>query len=238
VAEAEGAGTATGCLGEAGGGTGSSKMKVTITYDNEICQQGLLPDWGFSCFVEMGNGIKLLFDTGADDYILLHNMARLNIDPASIDSIFISHSHFDHMGGLAGILELNKKAKVFTPSSDFWQITDNRLIRVEEAIQIYPGVFSTGELRNIEQSLVIATDRGVVVIVGCSHCGVEQIMNKASQFGQLFAIIGGLHGFNRFQLLADLQLICPCHCTSYKKEIKSLFPGKYIECGAGRVIAL
>jgi 7,8-dihydropterin-6-yl-methyl-4-(beta-D-ribofuranosyl)aminobenzene 5'-phosphate synthase len=238
AAEAEGAGTATECLGETGGGMGGSKMKISIIYDNEVRQQGLLSDWGFSCLVETGKGIRLLFDAGADDYILLHNMAKLNIDPASIDSIVISHSHFDHMGGLGGILKLNKKAKVFAPSSGSWQIPVERVIRVEEAIQIYPGIFSTGELSNIEQSLIINTDKGVVAIAGCSHCGVGQILNKASQFGQPLGIIGGLHGFRRFQLLADLQLVCPCHCTSYKREIKRLFPEKYIQCGAGLFIEL
>jgi len=213
-------------------------MRISILYDNEVCQQGLLSDWGFSCLVEMGNGIRLLFDTGADDYILLHNMAKLNIDPASIDSIVISHSHFDHMGGLSGILTLNEKAKVFTLSSGSWQMPVERVVRVEGATQIYPGIFSTGELGNGEQSLIINTDKGAVAIAGCSHCGVDRILNKASQFGQPLGIIGGLHGFRRFQLLADLQLICPCHCTSYKREIKSLFPEKYIQCGAGRLIEL
>ena len=213
-------------------------MKITIVYDNEVRQEGLLADWGFSCFIEMEDGLKLLFDTGADGSILLYNMAKLELDPTSIDLIFISHLHFDHIGGLPEILELNKKAKVFIPGTRSKEIAAKEVIGVKEATQIHEGIFSTGELRNVEQSLIVSRDKGIVTIVGCSHPGLGQILNKASEFGKVFAAIGGLHGFRKFQLLADLSFICPCHCTQYKERIKSLFPDKCIECGAGRVIAL
>ena len=213
-------------------------VKVTITYDNEVCRPGLLPDWGFSCLIEKEDGLKLLFDTGADGYILLHNMAILALDPTSIDLIFISHSHYDHTGGLAGISRLSKRAKVFVPDSCSRAITTKEVYRVVQPTQISDGIFSTGELQNIEQSLIVNTDKGVVVIVGCSHPGLGQILNKASEFGEVCAVIGGLHGFRSFRLLTDLSLICPCHCTQYKDRIKALFPEKYIECGVGREIKI
>jgi 7,8-dihydropterin-6-yl-methyl-4-(beta-D-ribofuranosyl)aminobenzene 5'-phosphate synthase len=213
-------------------------VKVTITYDNEVCRPGLLADWGFSCLIEMGNGIRLLFDTGADAYILLHNMAILDLDPASIDLIFISHAHYDHTGGLAGISRLSKSAKVFIPDSCSRVTTTKEVYRIVQPAQISDGIFSTGELQNIEQSLIVNTDKGVVVIVGCSHPGLGQILNKASEFGEVCAVIGGLHGFRSFKLLTDLNLVCPCHCTQYKDRIKALFPEKYIECGVGREIKI
>lgn len=213
-------------------------MKITIVYDNEVRQEGLLSDWGFSCLVEIEDGLKLLFDTGTEGSILLHNMAMLGLDPASIDLIFISHLHFDHVGGLPEILELNKKAKVLLPGTRSRGIAAREVIAVKESIQIHEGMFSTGELRNIEQSLVITTDKGTIVIAGCSHPGLGHILNKASEFGKVFGVIGGLHGFREFQLLANLSFICPCHCTQYKERIKNLFPDKCIECGAGRVITL
>jgi len=55
-------------------------MKITIIYDNEVSEEGLEADWGFSCLVEV-YGKKILFDTGADGSILLGNMEKLDIDP-------------------------------------------------------------------------------------------------------------------------------------------------------------
>jgi len=39
-------------------------------------------------------------------------------------------------------------------------------------------------------------------------------------------------------LLKDLDLVCATHCTQFKSEIKNLYPQKYIEGGAGKVIQL
>jgi len=51
-------------------------------------------------------------------------------------------------------------------------------------------------------------------------------------------IIGGFHGFNEFNLLEDLEFICPCHCTAHKEDIKRIFPNKFVKCGVGKVINL
>jgi 7,8-dihydropterin-6-yl-methyl-4-(beta-D-ribofuranosyl)aminobenzene 5'-phosphate synthase len=80
-------------------------MKLTVVYDNEASQAGLQADWSFSCLVE-DNGLRLLFDTG----LLLRNFEKLNLDPHNIPEIFISHSHWDHVGGLLDILRLNPGA--------------------------------------------------------------------------------------------------------------------------------
>ena len=68
-------------------------MKVTLIYDNDVYKKGLKANWGFSCLVEVEGAPKILFDTGADGYTLLSNMDALNIDPLSIDEVFISHYH-------------------------------------------------------------------------------------------------------------------------------------------------
>ncbi len=213
-------------------------MKITICYDNETRQRELLSDWGFSCHIDMGNGTKLLFDTGADGYILLHNMAVLGLDPSAIDLIVISHCHYDHTSGLDKILALNKKAKVFLPSTCSLEIPSSRATFVRDASQIDRDISTTGELRNMEQSLIINTEKGLIVIVGCSHPGLKLILNKASEFGQVFGVVGGLHGFREFQLLTGLDFICPCHCTQYKDRIKAMWPDKCIECGTGKEIEL
>ena len=84
------------------------------------------PFWaqhGISFLVEVGiNGIKrrILFDTGSYAEPILFNMKLLNIDPKTIDMIILSHSHFDHTGGLLGIMKrVNKEIPIFAHPSIF-----------------------------------------------------------------------------------------------------------------------
>ncbi len=212
-------------------------MKVTLIYDNEAYKKELKADFGFSCLVEVENTPKILFDTGTNGSILLSNMEKLNIDPGSIDKVFISHAHHDHVGGLPDFLKVNKTAKIYVPPS-FAGPAGREVITIKRPTKIHKNVFSTGELDNIEQSMVVKIEKGLVIIVGCSHPKMEHILRAASQFGKVNAIIGGLHGFSEFDLFKDLELICPAHCTQHTSEIKSLYPEKCVEGGAGKVIQL
>jgi len=209
-------------------------MKITIIYDNTAWDINLKSDWGFSCLVE-AFGKNILFDTGAKADILLDNMEKLNIDPLQIDEVFISHSHWDHTGGLSRILGLNP-VKVYIPCSFVLSDDNVTVIRVNEKLKLHDNIYSTGELKSIEHSLIIKENTGVTVIAGCSHPGVREILQAASEFGKVRTLIGGLHGFKEFNLIDPLENICPTHCTRFIKEIKDLYPGKYIEGGAGKVI--
>lgn len=213
-------------------------MKVTIIYDNTAYRRDLKADWGFSCLLEIENTPRILFDTGTSGSILLSNMEKLNIDPVLIDEVFISHAHFDHVGGLSDFLEVNKEVKVYVPISCPQLSKAKEAISIKQALQIHENVFSTGELDGIEQSMVVKTEKGIVLIVGCSHPKMSHILDAASQFGKVYAIIGGLHGFHKFDLFKNLDLICPTHCTQHKFEIKNLYPEKYVDGGAGRVIEI
>ena len=213
-------------------------MKVTIVYDNEVKNKKLKAGWGFSSFIETTSAPPILFDTGADSPALLYNMKELGIDAKDIGIIVISHAHSDHTGGLQGILEVNKTAGIYLPASVWGTIPGRKIITVTESLQICESVFSTGELKEIEQSLVIKTDRGVLVMVGCSHPRVGKIIDVASRFGEIHGIIGGLHGFRDFSRLNSLSLIGPCHCTQYKSEIMQLFPQQCLKCGAGLVVEI
>ena len=213
-------------------------MRITLIYDNVVYKEGLRADWGFSCLVEIPcqGGTKILFDTGTNGSILLSNMEKLNIDPTSIDEVFISHAHFDHVGGLSAFLNVNTDVTVYVPPSLRGVRGVKEVISVSEPLTIHENVFSTGELDHIEQSMAIKTDKGIVIIAGCSHPRMAHILKAASQFGKVYAIIGGLHGFSEFALFKDFELICPTHCTQHKAEIKSLYPEKYINGGIGKII--
>jgi 7,8-dihydropterin-6-yl-methyl-4-(beta-D-ribofuranosyl)aminobenzene 5'-phosphate synthase len=208
--------------------------KITIVFDNTSALEGLRSGWGFSALVE-AHGYRILFDTGADGHILLSNMARLNIDPSSVDEVFISHAHMDHTGGLWDFLAV-RPVRVYVPESCPAPKGAADVVRVSAPVEIHEGIYSTGELAGIEQSMVVRTERGLLVIVGCSHPGVGEILRAASSFGEPFALVGGLHGFREFGLLEALDLVCPTHCTRYRSEIRRLYPEKYVPGGAGAVI--
>lgn len=211
-------------------------MKITIIYDNEVAREGFKADWGFSCLIE-AYGRKILFDTGANGSILLSNMEKLDIDPIVIEEVFISHGHWDHIGGLLDFLNINQ-VKVYIPWSCQEPSGAGEIIKVKEPLKIHKNIFSTGTLNDIEQSLVVKTEKGLVVIARCSHPGVKNILKAASDFGEPKVLIGGLHGFSDFELVEDLEFICPTHCTQFKSEIRSRYPEKYISGGVGKVIEI
>jgi len=196
----------------------------------------MTPDWGFACLVE-AHQRKILFDTGAKGDILLANMEKLKIAPSIIDAVFISHAHWDHAGGLETFLRTNP-VSVYIPSSCPEPRYAKEVIKVKSALEIDSDIYSTGELSGSEQSLIIKQEDSVAVITGCSHPGVPKILRAASQFGRVKTLLGGLHGFDEFDLIDDLENICPAHCTQYIDRIKTRYPDKYIEAGAGRVIDL
>jgi 7,8-dihydropterin-6-yl-methyl-4-(beta-D-ribofuranosyl)aminobenzene 5'-phosphate synthase len=50
----------------------------------------LKSSWGFSCLIELREK-TVLFDTGGDGKLLLHNMTVLNKDPRAIEAVILSH---------------------------------------------------------------------------------------------------------------------------------------------------
>jgi 7,8-dihydropterin-6-yl-methyl-4-(beta-D-ribofuranosyl)aminobenzene 5'-phosphate synthase len=77
-----------------------------------------------------------------------------------------------------------------------------------------------------------------VVLVGCAHPGVDEILAAAEKFGKPTVLVGGLHGFEDFDLLNNLRLVCPTHCTQHIKAINSKYPDKFVMGGVGQTIAI
>jgi len=85
-------------------------LRLTIVVENSasLSSDSLWAQHGLSIFLELGYGpekMKLLWDTGASPEVMLHNADALNIDLSMIDLICLSHGHYDHTGGLMGVLQ-------------------------------------------------------------------------------------------------------------------------------------
>jgi len=211
-------------------------MELRILYDNDA-KKGFKRGWGFSCLV----GDRLLFDVGADLDTLLFNMRRASVKLDNINRVVLSHGHGDHVGGIR-ILTMLGDVELFIPKSfsgrykkRLTSYSNVTLKEVDEAEEISEGLFTTGELGGFtkEQSLIVKTDKGLTVITGCSHPGLDKIMKAASRFGDIYGVVGGFHGFSRLEALEGIRLIVPCHCTVRKKEILALYPKTSMKCSAG-----
>jgi 7,8-dihydropterin-6-yl-methyl-4-(beta-D-ribofuranosyl)aminobenzene 5'-phosphate synthase len=200
-------------------------MKITIVYDNEA-DTGLKSGWGFSCLIETEK--RILFDTGDSGEKLIYNLKQLNIQPESITAVVISHNHWDHTGGLNDFLKANSKAEVFHPKT------------YSKCTQIYPDIYSTGVLGTLikEQSLVINTRKGNIIVTGCAHPGLKKIIERSQEIGKIYGVVGGFHGFSQLEKLQKIELIAPCHCTQYKQEIKETYPAQFREIKAGSIIEI
>jgi 7,8-dihydropterin-6-yl-methyl-4-(beta-D-ribofuranosyl)aminobenzene 5'-phosphate synthase len=77
-------------------------MRLVTLSENTTWQTGVLAEWGLSILIEK-DGRGILLDAG-ETISAPHNARALGIDLAKIDTIVISHGHFDHTGGLPHVL--------------------------------------------------------------------------------------------------------------------------------------
>jgi 7,8-dihydropterin-6-yl-methyl-4-(beta-D-ribofuranosyl)aminobenzene 5'-phosphate synthase len=271
-----------------------SKAQITILYDAFGKHSAMQKDWGYAAFVEYG-GKRILFDTGNNPEVLAQNVNAKSIDLSSLDFVVMSHRHGDHMGGLAYLLKVNPKVKIYAPKEGFgvygadlpssffrkdpslpaeqryyggappdimrfgsaWPGANFQLVdkTVEIASDIYlislvsdkPG---TLELR--ELSLAIKAPNGMVLVVGCSHPGIDKIVEAASAIDpRIHLIVGGFHLVvasdadiqKIVTALSDtfkVQYVAPGHCTGEPAftALKKAFGDRYLFAGLGTTFAL
>jgi 7,8-dihydropterin-6-yl-methyl-4-(beta-D-ribofuranosyl)aminobenzene 5'-phosphate synthase len=92
-------------------------IKIQILMENKTYRDGLVAEHGLSLLIDAGNR-RILFDAGASP-LLMHNIHQLSVDPETVDTVIISHGHFDHTGGLPAFLAANTKAKVYIHKEAF-----------------------------------------------------------------------------------------------------------------------
>jgi len=224
----------------------SREIVLPVVYDNNPFDERVETAWGFGCVIQ-GLSRTILFDTGGNGDLLLSNMRKLGIEPELIDAVVISHAHHDHCGGLEAFLRQNHDVTVYLPQSldrglkKAVRNSGAELVDVRERIELYEGAYSTGELgsRIREQSLVIKTAAGPVLLTGCAHPGIVTIVREAQkQLGeQVYMALGGFHlsGASAGEVrqivnemkAAGVQAVGPCHCSG--DVARSIFEEAYGE---------
>ena len=58
---------------------------------------------------------------------------------------------------------------------------------------------------------------------------MKTILDTVSQFGNIHAIVGGLHGFSQLELFGRMEIICPTHCTQRILQIEDRYPRQYVQ---------
>ena len=208
-------------------------VKITVLVDNNP-YNNLKSSWGISIIVETPNH-TILFDTGPNPNDLEYNCEKLHINMSKIDIVVISHEHGDHVGGLTFVARKARNATVFIPlgmSENVKKWIRNmgfkRVVEVKNTSIISKGIVVVGELYgpSYEQALAIKVkNRGLIVFVGCSHPGVDRIVDKiVKESGEKpFIVIGGFHMasaskdrmINVIQNLMkeDIKYIALIHCS-------------------------
>jgi len=234
-------------------------IRLSIVFDNDLFNPQLKPLWGFACYIEM-QGQTLLFDTGSNGRVLLQNMRKMGLDPSHVERLFLSHPHWDHIGGLDSIIEVAPHLEIIAPDSLSKLLIrdlqgDVRAVRVVDAApaNVGEGLHSTGVMGEIgEQALVIDAGEGLVVVTGCAHPGVDMIAARAREMlnKDILFLIGGFHLAHSdrktirtvtesLQVLG-VRALCPTHCTG--DLAKEMFAGSFgeacIKGGAGRIVQM
>ena len=233
------------------------EITLTILYDNTAFAPGTEADWGFSCLVE-GLGKTILFDTGTKPEVFFHNVEALGVDLDAVDLVVISHEHGDHTGSLDQILEQHHGLPVYHPvsfSDGFVASVTERgatSVPVTGPVEIIDNVFLTGEMGGDikEQSLILRTGDGLVVITGCSHPGIVEILEKTKEIldERIFMVLGGFHLLRhsdaetaaiieRFRRLGVARCGAT-HCTGDRQiaAFKKAYGDNFVEMGTGRVL--
>ena len=86
-------------------------MRIINLVENEPGASGCEAAHGLSFYIEAANH-KILFDTSPGE-VVLRNAQKLGVDLTAVDTVILSHGHYDHSGGILAFVEINPRAKIY-----------------------------------------------------------------------------------------------------------------------------
>lgn len=190
-------------------------MKIVTLMENTCGEEGCFFEHGLSLYIETQKH-KILLDTGSSD-AFIQNARKVGVDLEAVDTVVLSHGHYDHSGGILAFSEINPRALIYMQKSagaDYYH--GERYIGIDKKILELPEVRLTeGDLvlddqlslfthitgrrcypqsnlaltvkRNgievkdsfdHEQCLVIREGEERILVSGCAHNGILNILDK------------------------------------------------------------
>jgi len=234
-------------------------VTVRVVYDNYVHTPGMTPDWGYSIMIG-GLGKTVLFDTGTRPEIFESNFRKMNLDATETDAVLLSHEHQDHIGGISAFIKMKSGIPVIMPAA-FPEEFKLRMagmgmepVMVKEPAMICRHLYTSGvfDFPLAEQALVLDTRKGLVVMTGCSHPGIVNMLEviKNSFNKNIYMVFGGFHLMNESDgeiasIISGMKSlgVVKCgatHCTGDKQiEIfRKTFGSDFVELGVGNTIII
>ena len=241
----------------------NNQDNIVILYDDVAANGKFDCGKGFSAIITYKNQ-RIIFDLGGDAAKFNHNCQQLGLKLDSISQLVISHQHWDHCTGLLQILpQLSSACQIVLPPAfkpRFKNSTDPRIsyTQVAQVLPIIEGVSTLTVAARwwgipiSEQVLVIEHPRGLIIITGCAHAGIAQIVAAVQKIypQDIYLLVGGFHlTYSRESKITrliealngkNIQQLAPCHCSSIKgrRLFKQYCTHQVIEIGSGTQIPL
>jgi len=136
-------------------------MKITMIVENTTSNPKIKPEHGLSAYIETEKH-KILFDIGSDD-LFLRNAQELGIDLREVDTLVISHGHYDHAKGLLDFMSFNKNAKIYIRKTAFEpHFIKVFLVKVNIGLSFDqptdPRIVLTDDVHRIDDELLLFSD--------------------------------------------------------------------------------
>ncbi len=234
-------------------------MKIQLIANGSTKWQRFIKRWGISFLIDD----DVLFDAFGDVRVFMANIKKQRIDLSKIKHIIISHDDWDHIAGLWEILKQYKNLNVYVGPHFNHDLKNtirslgSLVIETPQPMMIKEGLYTTGELvgasiRGVlyEQSLVIKKPQTMMLITGCAHPKLSNILQKTHDYFQqpVSFLMGGFHlkeasRKDIHQTIKELdQLnitkIIPLHCTGTMavKQLKKHFKERCVHLQEGDII--
>lgn len=216
------------------------------------------PDSGYAVYVSY-EGKKFLMDTGVGEASLIHNLKAAGITLDDLDFVFLSHRHFDHVGGLGYVRSKRPTLPIYIPPGRGF-VNPAGLKEVKDHLMVSPNIYlirthNDGGFAGIadELSLLIKTKKGPYLLTACTHTGFFKILEEAKRVAgeNIFFHTGGtqLNGASRSKIethvgklkTLNVTQISPSHCSSadrVQKSFKMVFGTNYLASRLGQKVPL